>query len=187
MKSKTSRTVVLMTPATMFEKFFARWLVATCGFILVFLIAFKLADLTRVVFYLLAYPELHVVHSFPLWEFCCNANRFYETIGSGPAVVGIFLSCYFFLQSFFLLGSTVWPKNALIKTFAGGVCVFVSYILIAVLCLKAILPNNFFMTEPYIDREASGGWLIFITSFFALFNWVLAYFRFKESEIINRW
>lgn len=45
MKSKTSRTVVLMTPATMFEKFFARWLVATCGFILVFLIAFKLADL----------------------------------------------------------------------------------------------------------------------------------------------
>lgn len=46
MKSKTSRTVVLMTPATMFEKFFARWLVATCGFILVFLIAFKLADLT---------------------------------------------------------------------------------------------------------------------------------------------
>ena len=34
------------------------------------------------------------------------------------AVVGIFLSCYFFLQSFFLLGSTVWPKNALIKTFA---------------------------------------------------------------------
>lgn len=95
MKSKTSRTVVLMTPATMFEKFFARWLVATCGFILVFLIAFKLADLTRVVFYLLAYPELHVVHSFPLWEFCCNTNCFYETIGSGPAVVGIFLSCYF--------------------------------------------------------------------------------------------
>ena len=187
MKSKTSRTVVLMTPATMFEKFFARWLVATCGFILVFLIAFKLADLTRVVFYLLAYPELHVVHSFPLWEFCCNTNCFYETIGSGPAVVGIFLSCYFFLQSFFLLGSTVWPKNALIKTFAAGVCIFVSYILIAVLCLKAILPNNFFMTEPYIDREASGGWLIFITSFFALFNWVLAYFRFKESEIINRW
>lgn len=82
MKSKTSRTVVLMTPATMFEKFFARWLVATCGFILVFLIAFKLADLTRVVFYLLAYPELHVVHSFPLWEFCCNTNRFYETIGA---------------------------------------------------------------------------------------------------------
>jgi hypothetical protein len=116
-----------------------------------------------------------------------NTNCFYETIGSGPAVVGIFLSCYFFLQSFFLLGSTVWPKNALIKTFAAGVCIFVSYILIAVLCLKAILPNNFFMTEPYIDREASGGWLIFITSFFALFNWVLAYFRFKESEIINRW
>ena len=43
------------------------------------------------------------------------------------------------------------------------------------------------MTEPYINREASSDWLYFITSFFALFNWVLAYFRFKESEIINRW
>ena len=72
-------------------------------------------------------------------------------------------------------------------TFAAGVCIFVSYILIAVLCLETILPNNFFMTEPYINREASSDWLIFITSFFALFNWVLAYFRFKESEIINRW
>ena len=38
------------------------------------------------------------------------------------------------------------------------------------------------MTEPYIDREASGGWLIFITSFFALFNWVLAYFRFGSPK-----
>lgn len=187
MKSKTGRTVMLMTPATMFEKFFSRWLMATCGFILVYLIAFRLADWTRVVFYLLAYPDLNIVSSFPLGEFCCNTNRFYETLESGSAEVWLFLSCYFFLQSFFLLGATVWPKNALIKTFAAGVCILVSYILIAVLCLKAILPGDFSMAEPYIDSDISSGWLIFITSFLALVNWVLAYFRFKESEIINRW
>ena len=51
MKSKTSRIAMLMTPATMFEKFFSRWLVFTFGFLIVFLIAFILADWTRVLIY----------------------------------------------------------------------------------------------------------------------------------------
>ena len=46
MKSKTNRIAVLMTPATMFEKYFSRWLVFTFGFLIVFLIAFKMADWT---------------------------------------------------------------------------------------------------------------------------------------------
>ena len=43
MKTKTNRIAVLMTPATMFEKFLSRWLAFTFGFLIVFLIAFKLA------------------------------------------------------------------------------------------------------------------------------------------------
>ena len=38
------------------------------------------------------------------------------------------------------------------------------------------------MTEPYINREASSDWLIFIISFFALFNWVLGLFRFGSPK-----
>ena len=41
MKTKTNRIAMLMIPATMFEKFFSRWLVFTFGFLIVFLIAFK--------------------------------------------------------------------------------------------------------------------------------------------------
>ena len=37
MKTKNGRLGVLMTPATMFEKFFARWLVFTFGFLLAYL------------------------------------------------------------------------------------------------------------------------------------------------------
>ena len=58
MKTKTNRIAVLMTPATMFEKFLSRWLVFTFGFLIVFLIAFKLADWTRVMIYMVSYPEL---------------------------------------------------------------------------------------------------------------------------------
>ena len=56
-----------MTPATMFEKFLSRWLVFTFGFLIVFLIAFKLADWTRVMIYMVSYPELKgVIASAPL-------------------------------------------------------------------------------------------------------------------------
>lgn len=67
MKTKTNRIAVLMTPATMFEKFLSRWLVFTFGFLIVFLIAFKLADWTRVMIYMVSYPELKgVIASAPL-------------------------------------------------------------------------------------------------------------------------
>ena len=57
MKSKTSRTSMLMVPATPFEKFFSRWFVFTVVFLVIFLISYKLADYTRFIIYSLAYPE----------------------------------------------------------------------------------------------------------------------------------
>ena len=61
MKNKTSRLSTLMTPSTPFEKFFSRWLISTIVFLVVFLIAFKLADYTRVMVYSLIYPEVKVI------------------------------------------------------------------------------------------------------------------------------
>lgn len=186
MKSKTSRTVVLMTPATMFEKFFSRWLVATCGFLMVYLIAFKLADWTRVLVYVLRHPDLDSITQFPLWQFCCNTGSFYESfVGNGDAM--LFVSAYFAVQSFFLLGSVIWPRNSLVKTFAAGVCIIIVYTLIAAALMKVFLPDNFYMANPGISNETMLTLISTGLCLFALFNWVLAYFRFKESEIINRW
>lgn len=186
MKSKTSRTVVLMTPATMFEKFSSRWLVATCGFLVVYLIAFRLADWTRVLVYMLRCPDLDSIAQFPLWQFCCNTGSFYESyVGNGDAM--LFISAYFAVQSFFLLGSVIWPRNSLVKTFAAGVCIIIAYTLIAAALMKVFLPDNFYMTDPSISNETIQTLVATGFCLFALFNWVLAYFRFKESEIINRW
>lgn len=186
MKSKTSRTVVLMTPATMFEKFFSRWLVATCGFLVVYLIAFKLADWTRVLVYTLWHPDAEFIAQFPLWQFCCNTGNFYEaSIGSGEVL--LFVSAYLAVQSFFLLGSVIWPRNSLVKTFAAGVCLNVVYTLIAITLAKVFLPDNFNMARPDVTAETMRTLATIGFILFTLFNWVLAYFRFKESEIINRW
>ena len=52
MKTKTSRTSMLMIPATPFEKFFSRWFVFTVVYLVVFLICYKLADYSVLLFIL---------------------------------------------------------------------------------------------------------------------------------------
>ena len=106
MKTKTNRIAVLMTPATMFEKFLSRWLVFTFGFLIVFLIAFKLADWTRVMIYMVSYPELKgVIASAPL-SYLGNSGYYWTGLQTWDGLL-MALSGYFFAQSIFVLGSSI--------------------------------------------------------------------------------
>ncbi|SHJ67706.1 hypothetical protein [Bacteroides stercorirosoris] len=187
MKSKTNRIAMLMTPATMFEKFFSRWLVFTFGFLIVFLIAFKLADWTRVVVYMVSYPELkdiiastplsHLVGKGQFWTVFDDCNYF---------MLGV--SAYFFAQSLFVLGSSIWPKNSFVKTFSAIVVVAIIYIAIGSVLAKILFEARGVRgVNQNISDEAMTLWTTIIFFGMAIFNWVVAYFRFKESEIINRW
>ncbi len=187
MKSKTNRIAMLMTPATMFEKFFSRWLVFTFGFLIVFLIAFKLADWTRVAVYTVSYPELkdiitstplsHLVGKGQFWTVFDDCNYF---------MLGV--SAYFFAQSLFVLGSSIWPKNSFVKTFSAIVVVAIIYIAIGSALAKILFEARGVRgVNQDISDEAVTLWTTIIFFGMAIFNWVVAYFRFKESEIINRW
>lgn len=187
MKSKTNRIAMLMTPATMFEKFFSRWLVFTFGFLIVFLIAFKLADWTRVAVYTVSYPELkdiitstplsHLVGKGQFWTVFDDCNYF---------MLGV--STYFFAQSLFVLGSSIWPKNSFVKTFSAIVVVAIIYIAIGSALAKILFEARGVRgVNQDISDEAMTLWTTIIFFGMAIFNWVVAYFRFKESEIINRW
>lgn len=187
MKSKTNRIAMLMTPATMFEKFFSRWLVFTFGFLIVFLIAFKLADWTRVAVYMVSYPELkdiiastplsHLVGKGQFWTVFADCNYF---------MLGV--SAYFFAQSLFVLGSSIWPKNSFVKTFSAIVVVAIIYIAIGSVLGKILFEARGVRgVNQDISDEAMTLWTTIIFFGMAIFNWIVAYFRFKESEIINRW
>lgn len=187
MKSKTNRIAMLMTPATMFEKFFSRWLVFTFGFLIVFLIAFKLADWTRVAVYMVSYPELkdiiastplsHLVGKGQFWTVFADCNYF---------MLGV--SAYFFAQSLFVLGSSIWPKNSFVKTFSAIVVVAIIYIAIGSVLGKILFEARGVRgVNQDISDEAMVLWSTIIFFGMAVFNWIVAYFRFKESEIINRW
>ncbi|WP_294608622.1 hypothetical protein [uncultured Bacteroides sp.] len=187
MKSKTNRIAMLMTPATMFEKFFSRWLVFTFGFLIVFLIAFKLADWTRVAVYMVSYPELkdiisstplsHLVGKGQFWTVFADCNYF---------MLGV--SAYFFAQSLFVLGSSIWPKNSFVKTFSAIVVVAIIYIAIGSVLGKIVFEARGVRgVNQDISDEAMTLWTTIVFFGMAIFNWIVAYFRFKESEIINRW
>ena len=186
MKSKTSRLALLMLPATPFEKFFSRWLASTVVFIITFIIAFKLADYTRVFIYSATCPDNTIVAAKLKYIFAVSGDyAFLSQISC--KIKGVFIINYFLLQSCFILGSSIWPKNSLIKTFASGFSILTLYSLIFTGIARLIFkdaagnmigdsdPQSFTITLAYV-----------MSTFFIFLNWGLAYFRFKEAEIINR-
>lgn len=186
MKSKTSRLSALMTPATPFEKFFSRWLVSTIVYIVVFIIAFTLADYTRVVIYSIAYPEQTIAAAQLKYLFATSGD--YAIMQNGPDTIGALILLYFVFQSCFILGSSIWPKNSLIKTFVAGFAIILlqGFIVGGVAQLLFNNPSFVGKVSPQ-NYEQNFKYLGLIWgSVIVLFNWILAYFRFKESEIINR-
>lgn len=185
MKTKTSRLSVLMTPATPFEKYFSRWLVSTVVFLVVFLIAYKLADYTRVLVYTLKYPDIDIIAPVPL-SHCVGVNVPYYTLTRTMKDFMLVIGGYFFFQSCFVLGSVIWPKNAFLKTFVAGVIITTFYVLVTMGVSHLILEKNGNYSDIYRSETMEYFILSVIIISFTLINWVLAYFRFKEAEIINR-
>ena len=189
METKTSRTSMLMVPATPFEKFFSRWFVFTVVFLVIFLISYKLADYTRFIIYSLAYPEeKDFIIPVDLSHLVGERKTYYTLCRTGLQF-GALLSAYFFVQSLFVLGSSIWPKNSFLKTFASGTVIAIVYFLLAVFMSKMFLENGNYYSENVftgMSEDTAMSIMIVVGIFFTLMNWTLAYLRFKESEIVNR-
>lgn len=190
LKNKTGRISALMTPATPFEKFFSNWLVSTIVFLIVFLIAFKLADYTRVLVYSLIYPDIAkailpvnlnalVRGNVPELDYHVFSEKYQLTF---------VLSLYWFVQSLFVLGSSVWPKNSFIKTFAVVAVIVLIYMVVGIFLTSVLFEKEILYRSPFSDfgKEKIFGIISVILIFITLFNWILSYFRFKESEVIQR-
>lgn len=187
MKSKTGRISALMTPVTPFEKFFSRWLLSTVVFLVVFLIAFKLADYTRVLVYSAVYPHLTIIEPTKLSQVMIGKSDDYYCLFRTSNQFLVMLSSYFFFQSLFVLGSVVWPKNAFLKSFAAISIIGLIYILTGVALGNMLFEKGTYY-DPPLQLEPDQEWLglSLCLSAFAIFNWVLAYYRYKESEVIQR-
>lgn len=125
MRTKQQRTAFLMLPASAAEKFVARWLWATVGFIVMFVIALALADALRMVFCALVGPRLFGSVTAAFFR---TAYDFF-TIGVGTAFnlidnetgypwtfMAIATTSVMLMHAFYLLGGTFYRKNAWLMT-----------------------------------------------------------------------
>jgi hypothetical protein len=195
MNSKLKRISYLVSPASNLEKYLTRWIITTIGFIVVFFVAFWIADALRVAIASFRFPGADIKF-LDITKLINSENEpVYEKYVVPKSVFMILLSNYFLLQSTFLLGSTFWEKASFIKTFSFLAAIIAVFILI---CRWTILLfyggelegylnvwNSFEIDQIMSEQQALLIAVIFMAVFTVIF-WVLAFFRIRESEIINR-
>lgn len=179
MSSKTSRIYALMLPATSFEKYFVRWFIYTIGYLVVYYLLFLLVDVMRVCVFSVVYPEIDIITFL---------NPYAEIVAlRDDAPLGFIVSLYLLLQSIFVLGSSLWPKYAFLKTFTAYTILGMAFsAFFAGLMNLFNRPGNSYimpiLSEDTLFLIATCG-VMMVTLFF----WWLAYKRFKEMEVVNRW
>lgn len=190
--SKTGRIEMFTSPASMLEKFLVNALIYVIGYIVAFFICAQLADLTRIAVlwffkdeYLIVPGPINFLNLIP------DAVDGFG-FGSGAEIPGEPTKWMTFNlmigllagPGLFLLGSIVWPRLSLLKTFA------------AVYGLETILGITFMIVAINLNMETVGWWVInhleqimiamtIFTVFQLILYWGLSWYLFKRKDVIS--
>lgn len=183
MASKPSRLSTLMTPATQGEKFMARFVLYVPVFFALFVACFYIADFVRYAVFVGIVPEdAYKVELFNLADrFDPEAREPYKSL---LTCMGLFIGS----GSFFALGSSLWPSKSYIKTFFALGVMIVIYLVIAF--TAANLANHPHTTGGYVystHMNVNMWWFFTAAVAVACVNYTISFFRFRESEIVERW
>ena len=193
MNTQQKRTSFLMLPATTFEKFFARFLYVTLGFVVLSTTALLLAEVTRFLLLpLFDLPDTFKQSTLPsVWQTIMNVKTFnFNGNGIMESVVGwLFL---IWIHSFFLLGGCRWYKNAFWKTLGLIILVNFFFIFVSVNLVESL--DEGVMEEILLWCEANFSWVtvtgilsfaIVMFMLLILLNWWLSYRCFTRSQVIK--
>jgi len=184
--SKTGRIDMMTSPSSTLEKFLVNGVVYILGFFVSFLILAQLADLTRIA----------VMHIFGFQGFIPGVINF-TNLGSdfifglgsslfnGPMAVTYAWCSLLATSGIYLLGSVMWPRLSLLKTFAA---------IYAVEFVLGVLGVIFIFA--FSDMESVGMWVIehrdgfmpLMMTFMVIqliLGWGLAWYLFKRKDVIS--
>ena len=192
MNTQQKRTSFLMLPATTFEKFFARFLYVTLGFVVLSTIALLLAEVTRFLLLpLFDLPDTFKQSTLPsVWQTIMNVRFNFNGSGIMESVVGwLFL---IWIHSFFLLGGCRWYKNAFWKTLGLIILINFFFIFVSVNLVESL--DESVIEEIVLWCEANFSWVtvtgilsfaIVMFMLLILLNWWLSYRCFTRSQVIK--
>ncbi|MCM1449525.1 MAG: hypothetical protein NC082_04230 [Clostridiales bacterium] len=174
--TKPGRIDVLMLPARNIEKYISRWIVYVPVFLIAFLLAMFVADAIRVAVMKIYYHEYMEYISFMNWGDLADND------------VSHFVAIFVAIQSFFWLGSIMWAKNSFIKTFAAVTVLLTMFSVMFPSLYFLIIPDSGICGVPLFEKIDIDEWVIFwaVCLIVSIANYILAYMRLKETEVIQR-
>lgn len=188
MKTKASRSLFLMLPATNMEKFTSRLLYTVLGTSLMIVASWIIADIIQFVFSLFLTPGMQGSLVGTVFEELFLKDNFDSShfiVRNGTSVLGqtfpVGLSLTIFTHSFFTLGGTVFRKSATLLTICSSFILMFLTALISSFVDADVLRHLVQSMEPN-----TFGWLmVMVLLLLSAFNYWAAYKLFTHMQIIN--
>lgn len=191
MKTKASRSLFLMLPATNMEKFISRLLYTVVGTFLMIVASWMIADIIQLVFSLFLTPGMQgslVGKAFEELFLNNNLDSSHFIVRNGTSVLGqtfpvgmVLFSLTLFTHSFFTLGGTVFRKSATLLTICSSFILMFATAMISSFVDEEVLRHLVQSMEPN-----TFGWLMVnVFLLLSVFNYWVSYKLFTHMQIIN--
>lgn len=171
MSTRSRRAVTLTFPASITERFILQFITTVPAFIVVFAIGMWIAGAV-----------------YSLTEETGDISVIIRESEGGIYNFIQVVNWFLFAQSLFFLGATLWHRLSAVKTFAFASIIIVIYAIISSYTCDIVnltTQSKFFTTRETVHHIKMVIFVLFITG--TLFNYAVAYIKFRESDIIDHW
>ena len=187
---KNGRVDLFTSPSSTLEKFLVNALIYVLGFIVAFFVCAQLADLTRIAALWYFHNDINVPGPINFLNIVSSPFSFggEELIGSSTLTTILPLSIIA-SGGLFLMGSVLWPRLSVLKTFAALYGVEIAVVIVGIV-FTAIVGDD--VVAEYVKKFVgifSGrdisywtiGWYVIQILLF----WGLAWYLFKRKDVVS--
>ena len=189
LKSKNGRVALFTSPSSTLEKFLVNVLIYVVGSIVVFFACAQLADLTRIGILSLVGADDLIVPG-PI-NFLSAINDTVTGIGSiEPVAKGmrwIFWLSLLATPGMYLLGSVLWPRLSLLKTFAASQILSIVVMIIAITLTNVLIPEDEIVNwmKNMVESGTLTNWIAISLGVQAVLYWGLSWYLFKRKDVVS--
>ena len=189
LKSKNGRVALFTSPSSTLEKFLVNVLIYVVGSIVVFFACAQLADLTRIGILSLVGADDLIVPG-PI-NFLSAINDTVTGIGSiEPVAKGmrwIFWLSLLATPGMYLLGSVLWPRLSLLKTFAASQILSIAVMIIAITLTNVLIPEDEIANwlKNIVENGTLTNWIAISLGVQAVLYWGLSWYLFKRKDVVS--
>lgn len=189
LKSKNGRVALFTSPSSTLEKFLVNILIYVVGSIVVFFACAQLADLTRIGILSLVGADDLIIPG-PI-NFLSAINDTVTGIGSiEPVAKGmrwIFWLSLLATPGMYLLGSVLWPRLSLLKTFAASQILSIVVMIIAITLTNVLIPEDEIVNwmKNIVESGTLTNWIAISMGVQAVLYWGLSWYLFKRKDVVS--